>query len=751
MTIEYTDSQPEIIEIIQESNDIVNGSWIPTVGQTTKVLEKKVLSDSDITKSDWETIKAEAIWTLSKCVSPNSAPDNETGLVMGYVQSGKTLSFTTVAALARDNGYQMIIVIAGTSTTLRDQSTNRLEKDLELNTDSNRRWQHFRSDNFDESDPMNIQAVLDEWQDPMSDWWDRQTVLITVMKHHQHLRNLASILSRIDGLSNVPTLVIDDEADQASLNTSVHEGEASSTYERILSLRHYLPHHTFLQYTATPQAPLLINLNDILSPNFVVVLTPGEKYVGGREFFRGEPSRTCRIPEGDIPTNAFPLDAPPDSLLEAMKIYFLGVATARFLERENLTGNRSMMIHPSHHTFQHGEYRTWVESVKLYWEEILSLDESDSDKLDLLEEFKNSYDNLKTTVPDLPMFEDLQNSLLGSIRKTQVHEINSVRGRTPGVPWNNTYSHILVGGQAMDRGYTVKGLTVTYMPRGRGVGNADTIQQRARFYGYKDDILGYCRVFLENSVNDAYEHYITHEEHVRTLLIEHAQDDKPLDAWKRAFFLDKSLKPTRKNVLDIDYSQGNFSNQWYTPKKPHDSTNTIIHNQSIVNEYLQKQSFQDDITSAKQSEYQHQIASDISLKDAFEKLLLPMRVTHATDSLKFTRVRLQIASYLDIYPNALCTVYRMSKGRLRERKLNKKDEIPTLFRGRSPKTGKLSYPGDSKMKGSGVTIQIHNLRVIPLNLNKKSIENVPAIAIWLPSNTSPDILLQDQGGNQVRD
>ena len=79
----------------------------------------------------------------------------------------------------------------------------------------------------------------------------------------------------------------------------------------------------------------------------------------------------------------------------------------------------------------------------------------------------------------------------------------------------------------MDRGFTVKGLTVTYMPRGKGVGNADTIQQRARFFGYRKDVFEYCRVFLENHVRNALEYYIIHEEDVRQSLIEHDKSGKP--------------------------------------------------------------------------------------------------------------------------------------------------------------------------------------------------------------------------------
>src|SRR6185436_1461870 len=125
---------------------------------------------------------------------------------------------------------------------------------------------------------------------------------------------------------------------------------------------------------------------------------------------------------------------------------------------------------------------------------------------------------------------------------TRIMEINASRGRTPAIRWSDFYSHILVGGQAMDRGFTVEGLTVTYMPRGSGVGNADTIQQRARFFGYKLGYLGYCRVYLDSEVQDAFRSYVTHEEDIRERLLEYTATGRPLRDWKRAFFLDPNLK-----------------------------------------------------------------------------------------------------------------------------------------------------------------------------------------------------------------
>ena len=732
--------QIETVEIIREVETKLDGSWQPKEGETLQALKQQVLH-SGLTEVEWETIKTEAVSVLSKCVNPTAPPRKDTGLVVGYIQSGKTMSFTTVTALARDNGFQMVIVIAGTSLNLRDQSTKRLEDDLDLFTRTSRKWQHFKSDEFQSGDHTKIEAVLTDWQDPEVPEWERQTVLITVMKHHQHLGNLADILARIE-MSDVPTLVIDDEADRASLNTKVQKGDTSTTYQRILSLRDYLPHHTFLQYTATPQAPLLINLIDILSPNFVKVLSPGTGYKGGKAFFLPTSHQICTIPDSEIPTRDQPLDAPPESLLESMRIFFLGVSAGIILDRS--FGYRSMMVHPTHRTIGHTQYFHWVEQIRKHWLEILTLTEDDADYQDLLEEFRVSYQDLQGSVPDLPPFEKLLIRLTHAIRRTQVREINAARGKTPSIPWHNAYSHILVGGQAMDRGFTVEGLTVTYMPRGAGLGNADTIQQRARFFGYKEDYFGYCRVFLENRVRDAYRNYVSHEEDVRQRLVEHDKSGMPLDAWKRAFFLDRSLKPTRHDVLDIDYNQGNWGSRWYEPKAPHDSNEAIIANRTVVQNFLETLPFQHEGRSAKPPEFRHYVARNVQLKDVYEELLVQLRITKFGDSQKFTGACLQISAYLDSHRDALCTVYQMSRGALRKRTLNAKDEIPALFQGPSPHTGE-TYPGDRKIRApKGVTIQIHNLELI--RETGENISNVPAVAVWLPKDVSSDWLVQNQGG-----
>ena len=238
------------------------------------------------------------------------------------------------------------------------------------------------------------------------------------------------------------------------------------------------------------------------------MIEPGSAYVGGREFF--DDRKYIRvIPPQDVPTKTNQLTGPPDSLLQALRVFLLGVAAG--LHESNGTGNRSMLVHPSQLTIQHQEYFRWVRDAFESWKRVLALPEDDPDRLDLIEEFRAAYLDLKKTAGDaMEDFEQIAKTLRRAMRETSYEQVNSKGGQTPKIAWGHTYGWILVGGQAMDRGFTVEGLTVTYMPRGKGVGHADTVQQRARFFGYKRNYLGFCRVYLEQGTIEIFDAYVVH-------------------------------------------------------------------------------------------------------------------------------------------------------------------------------------------------------------------------------------------------
>jgi hypothetical protein len=738
----------ETVEIVTHSQTTA-GLWEPVEGEEAQTLLSHLqLPDDDSAIR----IRDEAINVLRHCIPPTVSSGNETGLIIGYVQSGKTMSFTTVAALARDNGYQVVIVVAGTSESLLAQSMSRLQKDLQLST--RRKWRAFENPSLQTGERDAIADTLAEWREGTVQEADRQAILITVMKNHKRLKNLYELLSALGDLAGVPTLIVDDEADQASMNTKVRDGEESTTHQRLALLRQKLPNHTFLQYTATPQAPLLINLIDVLSPRFTELLTPGQDYTGGRSFFIDSPQLIRDIPSADIPASGrgqavSPRTAPPPSLHEAMRLFFLGVAAA-YVFNETDGKNRSMMIHPSEKQALHQQYLRWVKQARNEWRRILALDQTDADRRELLSLFEEAYADLSETIPNLPPFDQLVDRLPYTMGRTEVQLKNSTREGKRSIDWGSNYPFILVGGMAMDRGFTVEGLTVTYMPRGMGVGNADTIQQRARFFGYKRAYLGYCRVFLETVVHQAFRQYVRHEDDVHQQLQTLLDQGRNLTDWKRAFFLDNALRPTRSNVLGLDYIRGNYSDRWFTPSAPHDLEEATSTNRQVVMDFTSRLTFSPDQGDVRRTEAQkHLVASDIPLSLTYEQLLTLLRVTRLKDSQRFTGLLLQVRAYLEEHPDETCTVYKMSGGRLRERSVNNDtdNEIPELFQGQNPSGTRnprdIVYLGDGRIRASqGMTIQLHTLRVLGPARGAVIADNVPAVAVWLPHSMSYDWISQ---------
>ncbi len=746
MTPDHYSSQPTAPQtgtaILQAPAYSAGAIWQPIEGTETHELLEHVFRGREDPIIMRRIIDASAS-ILARCIGPDAPVQTETGLVIGYVQSGKTLSFTTVTALARDNRFQMVIVMTGISTSLFDQSTRRIRQDLRLDTSRDRKWTMLSNPRPDR-DLRTLQDILRDWHDDATPMDQKLTALITVMKNHTHLANLRDLLQGVD-LRRSPVLIIDDEADQASMNTKVRQADESTTYRCIGEIRQCIPHHTFLQYTATPQAPLLISLIDTLSPKFVEVLEPGSGYVGGREFFIERRDTYVReIPEEELAVDPEVVDDPPSSLLEALRIFMIGVA-ANYV-RSNPRGNRSMLIHPSHRTERHSAYTGWVSRVKAHWDSILSRPDTPA-AVELLEEFQSAYNDLHVTEPELPSFTEISGVLPRAIRLTRVLEVNARGGKTPFVPWSDTYSWILVAGQAVDRGFTVEGLTVTYMPRGVGVRNADTLQQRGRFFGYKSSYLGYCRIYLPSDVIDAFHNYVEHEEDIRSQLQEYRQPGRPLSEWKRAFIMSPSLRPTRHNVLRLDYMQGLLSNEWLAPAYPLATPDILEANRWLVSNFLNGlEMLPDDGHPDRTDAQRHLLAQDIRLETILQDLLIPLKIPASTDAQRFTGLMLQLRRALDRDLNELCHVYRMSPGEERQRGLKREGRITNLFQGAYPvervRRGSI-YPGDRELHAPNrVTIQIHLLRLTDVD-NAELATQVPVVAVWVPSRLAAGWIVQD--------
>lgn len=715
--------------------------WVPLQGvEATGVVRR-----SNLDEASQARLIADAAEILGRGVNPREPRESATGLVVGLVQSGKTMSFTTVIGLARDNGFPLVIVIAGTKVSLLNQSHERLEKDLNVHAgDGLPSWKIQKNVRAtDAHDEQSIRQAIAAWHDNELEPDERATLILTVLKQRQRLQSLTRLLSRLD-LRRVPVLVIDDEADQASLNTQVQQGGESATYTRLRELRDALPCHTYLQYTATPQAPLLINIADVLSPDFPKVLDPGADYVGGQEFFAPGSPYIRDIPPQDIAAG----NDPPDSMLEAVRVFLVGLAASLIRDGRR----RSMLIHPSRLRADHRQVVQWVSEAKTTWLNVLRLPEADPDKIGLVEDFQTAYDHLATTDANLPSFEEVLAKLPRALRQTTIIEFNTNgRPRTPEINWRDAEGWILVGGQAVDRGFTVDLLTVTYMPRGVGVGNADTLQQRARFFGYKRKYLGICRIWLEAVTRSAFESYVEHENLMRREL--KLLETKPggLKKWRRRFILDNALQPCRRSVVSDNYFRPTRPGGWTQQKGALIAEELRNANSELLEAFAQAFTFAEDTDTYRASEdsQKHFVAREVPIATVID-MLSEYRLEDPRDTATFTGTLVMLGEALRQAADTPVAVYRMRPGAQGGRRTVSASgtledgfqQGPTRVAG-----GGYTYPGDAAFQMSDrPTIQLHRFDLSRAEGEVIQARAAPLLAIHIPPNLAKEWLVQLQAG-----
>lgn len=715
--------------------------WIPIQGsEATGVVRR-----SSVDAASQARLIADAAEILGRGVNPMDPRESATGLVVGNVQSGKTMSFTTVIGLARDNGFPLVIVIAGTKVSLLNQSHDRLEKDLNVNAgDGLPSWKIQKNVRAtDAHDEQSIRHAIEAWENPELEADERPTLVLTVLKQRQRLQSLTNLLQRLD-LRRVPVLVIDDEADQASLNTQVQQGGESATYTRLRELRDALPCHTYLQYTATPQAPLLINIADVLSPDFPKVLDSGVDYVGGQEFFAPGSPYIRTIPSQDIA----PGNDPPESMLEAARVFFVGLAASLIRDRKR----RSMLIHPSRLRADHRQVVQWVTEAKTTWIAVLRLPEADPDRIDLVGEFHSAYEHLASTDSSLPTFDDVLVKLPRALRQTTIIEFNTNgRPRTPEINWRNAEGWILVGGQAVDRGFTVDLLTVTYMPRGVGVGNADTLQQRARFFGYKRPYLGICRIWLEADTRSAFEAYVEHESVMRRELKLLENHPNGLKKWRRRFILDNALQPCRRNVVADNYFRGTRAGGWAQQKGALIAGDLRAANAELLEAFAQAFTFVEDTETYQsvQDSQRHFIAQDVPIAAVID-MLAEYRLEDPRDTAQFTGMLVTLGEALRQNPDTVVAVYRMRPNAIGSRRtVSPSGTLEDGFQqGRTRLAGGgFSYPGDAAfVMNDRPTIQLHTFDLSYTETGPIEASAVPVLAMHVPARLAKEWLVQLQSG-----
>lgn len=665
-------------------------------------------------------MREETVDILRHC-NPHDAHDaiETTHLVVGYVQSGKTMSFTGLTALAKDNGYRVVVYLAGTKKNLVEQTTARLEKDLVgKNHENGDDYKLHRDPDGDEIEDIVSQLELSS----------RPMVLIPVLKNANHIKKLVKLFENEEYLEicgGETVLIIDDEADQASLNAygrknskSNEEDEASSTYKAILKMRAALPGNTYVQYTATPQANLLISMQDLLSPKSHTLLTPGAGYVGGKLYFgKGDNHELfnggliMQIPEKQVfHKKRNRLKKIPESLKFALRLHALAVAIVVKWKKVDGIKFLSMMVHPDETKDWNKQFKKWIDTELKNWRTNLRKEPTSDDYIFQMKEFEKTFDEAVKyySEEERPTWDEICPLIKDVVCDRKVYLVNSEPEANVEIKWGDSCMHILVGAEMLNRGFTIENLATTYMPRHtNGSTNADTIQQRCRFFGYKRDYIQSCRVFLPKKSIDDYIAYVDHEEELRSVL---ASCDN-LAAAERKILLSPRLKPTRQNVLPVSVVTSSLKGM--NAFNAFQSASVINNNKAIVQEFLK----------ANESKFEYKEFSYNTDDRSHRSLLLSIdEAIGFLSDFRFaefgeTRRKADTIRYIrflgekHMIENVRLVQMAWKENPLRKRGFNYETRQITsqLFAGRSNDDG-ATYPGDNKMVDEDtITIQLHHI------------------------------------------
>ena len=468
------------------------------------------------------------------------------GLVMGDVQSGKTANYTALCNKAMDAGYRVIIVLAGSQENLRQQTQNRLDKELvgldsqylmdkigrklpigvgEVNPNKFVTTFTSKNDDFDQKILNSLGLQLKNCTEP---------ALFVVKKQKQRLTYLTKWLCKhnanSDGLIDIPMLLIDDEADNASVNT--RDGDPTTINKCIRKLLASFTRTSYVGYTATPYANIFIDpdlddkvlKNDLFPRDFIYPLRTPQNYIGNVAIYGDEAKHENMLMEFDDAEECIPLkhkgvddiSGLPLSFYESMRYFLLANAimdaNAIIDGKGVITSHRSMLINISRLTDVH-EYilfgvKEWLEKIKSEIMSYAALEPEEACRISGIKKLKTTWDKHKMADISPVDWKTIQQEFLNnSIMHIDAVQVNQRTG-SASLDYNKFNEKglrvIAIGGNSLSRGLTLEGLCVSYFYRNSRM--YDTLLQMGRWFGYRDGYDKLCKIWMSEEAIESYCH-----------------------------------------------------------------------------------------------------------------------------------------------------------------------------------------------------------------------------------------------------
>lgn len=454
------------------------------------------------------------------------------GMVMGNVQMGKTTNYSALICKAADAGYRVIILLAGITNSLRTQTQERLDETFigKVSMASAAAQQSLPIQRF--ATERRIPAIGTTRDSDFKAGMDgiyfgltghAEPMIFVTKKNKAVLERLEKWIDDQEqtGGFELPLLLIDDEADNASINTAKDPKRTSAINGIIRQILARFPRSAYVGYTATPFANIFIDpetpeemKNDDLFPsNFIKALDPPSNYVGSHRVFRlGGDLREGMVKCIDDYRTLLPLTHKsgdpviglPESLKHAVRVFCLTRAMRVLEGRGN--SHCSMMINVSRFNAVQAQVLGLVHEYLSELKDAVSVYGSlDPGSVDdevigqLKASFEEEYAHLNWK------WAEIFSRLNEGIQSIEVRTVN-MKGGVLDYSHNKVHGlHIIaIGGLALSRGLTLEGLTVSYLLR--NVAASDTLMQMARWFGYRPGYELICRLYLPKMSRDHYEY-----------------------------------------------------------------------------------------------------------------------------------------------------------------------------------------------------------------------------------------------------
>lgn len=460
----------------------------------------------------------------------NNAAWSRRGMVVGHVQSGKTANYTGLICKAADAGYRLIVVIAGIHNNLRNQTQARIDEGF-IGRDTGRlahankaqRQKLIGVGTFDQREfPVSLTNTLRDFNKATATTNTSQIgqynvpVVLVIKKNPSTLKNLLEWLkehSVHQGTQMVsqPMLLIDDEADNASINTAYGRDEVTRINGQIRELLSLFQRSCYVGYTATPFANIFIDPDtddealkqDLFPRHFIIGLDAPSNYFGAQKVFIDDRDRYVRFiadNEDVLPMKHkidHSVDQLPESLIQAVRAFI--VARAIRNARGQQASHASMLVNASRFTDVQGRLRSRINDIVGRIRDAVAVDGAKGRAALMNPEIAalHAVWEQEYAGAEGADWAAVQARLHEVLVAARVVEVNASK-RSQALDYDQGGEHgvtvIAVGGFSLSRGLTLEGLTVSYFLRNSMM--YDTLMQMGRWFGYRPGYEDLCRVWM---------------------------------------------------------------------------------------------------------------------------------------------------------------------------------------------------------------------------------------------------------------